>query len=110
MSEMTGECKRDSAVRKLIECSEDDWETQEDAVAVLEECVKDGDVEAMWVLGMCCENGLGFDDKNEKRAMELYQEAAGKGCATAEFLLRHKELHCAEDPQKVTLTEMSALK
>ena len=108
MSEGTGDCKRDSALKKLKECKKDDWDSQEEAVEVLEECVKEGDVEAMWVLGLCCENRLGVE-QDDKRAMELYQEAAGKGCATAEFLLRHKELHCMEDHEKATLSDMSLL-
>ena len=33
----------------------------EEAVGLLEESVKEGDGDAMWMLGMCCEFGIGMD-------------------------------------------------
>ena len=42
------------------------------AVALLEEKVKDGDAEAMWMLGVCCEFGMGMEQDVE-RAEQLYE-------------------------------------
>ena len=55
------------------------------AVAVLEERVKDGDAEAMWMLGVCCEFGMGTAQDAE-RAEQLYERAADKGNETAKLL------------------------
>ena len=44
---------------------------EDDAVALLEERVKDGDSEAMWILGLCYEYGMGTE-QNIKRANRLY--------------------------------------
>ena len=56
------------------------------AVAVLEERVKDGDAEAMWMLGVCCEFGMGTEQDVE-RAEQLYQRGAEQGNATAKLLI-----------------------
>ena len=45
------------------------------AVVLLEERAKDNDHEAMWILGVCCEYGMGTE-KNVKRAEQLYKRAA----------------------------------
>ena len=108
MSEGSVDGKRDAALRKLKECEKDDWNTQEDAVKLFEDCVTDGDVEATWMLGMCYEYGLGIDE-DQKKAMELYEKAATKGCKTAEFLLSHKEIHSGYDREVLTLTDLSML-
>ena len=55
------------------------------AVAVLEERVKDGDAEAMLMLGVCCEFGMGIAQDAE-RAEQLYERAADKGNTTAKLL------------------------
>ena len=44
----------------------------EGAVALLEERVKDKDAEALWMLGMCCEFGIGME-QDIKRAELLYK-------------------------------------
>ena len=54
------------------------------AVALLEEKVKDGDAEAMWMLGVCCEFGMGTEQDVE-RAEQLYQRGARRN-ATAKLL------------------------
>ena len=60
------------------------------AVALLEEKVKDGDTEAMWMLGVCCEFGMGTEqdmlgvccefgmgtEQDVERAEQLYQRGA----------------------------------
>ena len=57
----------------------------EAAVALLEEKVKDGDAEAMWVLGVCCEFGMGTEQDVE-RAEQLYERGAKQKNATAKLL------------------------
>ena len=56
------------------------------AVALLEEKVKDGNAEAMWMLGVCCEFGMGTEQDVE-RAEQLYEHAAEKRNAAAKLLL-----------------------
>ena len=55
------------------------------AVAVLEAKVKDRDTEAMWLLGVCCEYGMGTE-QDVGRAEHLYQRAADEGNTTAQLL------------------------
>ena len=57
----------------------------DEAVAMLEERVKDGDCEAQWMLGMCCEYGIGTEQDVE-RAMSLYGECCRSRNAVGEFL------------------------
>ena len=44
------------------------------AVVLLEERVKDRDSEAMWMLGICCEYGIGIE-KDVERAKLLYERS-----------------------------------
>ena len=60
----------------------------EGAVALLEERVKDKDVEAMWMLGLCYEYGMGVEQDLE-RAEELYKESCDGKSVTGEFLAEH---------------------
>ena len=55
------------------------------AVALLEERVKDRDYEAMWILGLCCEYGLGTEQDIE-RAEKLYGESKEGENVVGEFL------------------------
>ena len=55
------------------------------AVELLEKKVKDGDTEAMWMLGVCCEFGMGTEQDVE-RAEQLYKRGAEQGNATAKLL------------------------
>ena len=55
------------------------------AVALLEEKVKDGDAEAMWMLGVCCEFGI-RTEQDVERAEQLYKRGAEQGNATAKLL------------------------
>ena len=43
----------------------------EGAVVLLEECVNNGNIDAAWMLGLCCEYGIGTEQDIE-RAMSLY--------------------------------------
>ena len=62
----------------------------EGAVALLEERVKEGDCEAKWVLGLCCEYGMGIEQDIE-RAEELYRESCEGGNAVGDFLMKNGE-------------------
>ena len=55
------------------------------AVALLEAKVKNGDAEAMWILGVCCEFGTGIEQDAE-RAKQLYKHGAAQENATAMLL------------------------
>ena len=54
------------------------------AVAILEERVKEDDVEAMWMLGLCCEYGNGTEQDLE-RAKTLYKQSREKGNEIGDF-------------------------
>ena len=56
------------------------------AVALLEERVKDRDCEAMWMLGLCCEYGMGTEQDIE-RAEKLYRGSNGRRNVVGWFLM-----------------------
>ena len=51
---------------------------EDGAVKLLEERVKDKDGTAMWMLGLCCEYGMGIE-QDVKRAEELYKRSSDGG-------------------------------
>ena len=55
------------------------------AVALLEERVKDKDEEAMWMLGLCYEYGMGCEQDLE-RAGKLYQDSSENGSVIGKLL------------------------
>ena len=59
---------------------------EEGAVVLLEERAKDGDSEAMWMLGLCCEYGKGTE-QDYKTAKMLYMQSCTAGNAVGNFLL-----------------------
>ena len=61
---------------------------EEGAVVLLEERAKDGDNEAKWMLGLCCEYGIGID-QDIKRAKLLYQQSGEGGNVVGEFLMKN---------------------
>ena len=66
-------------------------EVDEDrAVVLLEERVKDRDTEAMWMLGLCYEYGIGCEE-DCKRAMSLYEQSGDGGNAAGKLLRRNVE-------------------
>ena len=77
--------KTTEKARWLLEGSHGVARDAEAAVAVLEAKVKDGDAEAMWMLGVCCEFGMGTEQDVE-RAEQLYQRGAEQGNTTAKLL------------------------
>ena len=61
--------------RWMLEGSHGMARDAEAAVALLEAKVKDGDTEAMWMLGVCCEFGMGTE-QDVDRAEQLYEHGA----------------------------------
>jgi len=60
----------------------------EGAIALLEERAKERDCEAKWILGLCCEHGMGMEQDIE-RAEVLYRESLEGGNAIGEFLTKN---------------------
>ena len=71
-------------LKELI-CSGDEGDVER-AVVLLEESVGKGDDEAMWMLGLCCEYGIGTEQNNE-RAKLLYHQSNEAGNAVGVFLM-----------------------
>ena len=64
-------------------------EVDEDgAVVLLEERVKENDFEAMWMLGLCCEYGMGCE-KDMERAELLYMQSGEGKNVIGQFLAAH---------------------
>ena len=64
-------------------------EVDEDgAVVLLEERVKDRDGDAMWILGVCYEFGMGIEQDIE-RAEALYKQSSERGNVIGEFFVSH---------------------
>ena len=55
------------------------------AVALLEEGVKDENGEAMWMLGVCCEYGMGTE-QDIRKANDLYAKSSKAGSVIGQFL------------------------
>ena len=79
------EAKREFARRLLFGDGVD--KDEEKAVSLLEDCVADGDVDAMVMLAKCCalERGMGH---NAERAEALVSDAAKKGNDEARILMK----------------------
>ena len=63
---------------------------EDGAVALLEERVKEGDTEAMWILGVCYEFGLGTEQDLE-RAKNLYKQSSDGRNKIGKFFVNHVE-------------------
>ena len=102
---MTESPKWVSEVRAVLESEEATQKNQERAALLLEEAIKTGDSEAAWMLGMCCEYGVGTTVDVE-RAERLYRRAAEKGSPAGALLATREEgsdkNKCEEQPQKDT--------
>ena len=61
---------------------------EERAVELLEECTHKGDCEAEWMLGLCCEYGMGTE-KDIERAELLYRQSSEGKNAVGQFLLKN---------------------
>ena len=62
---------------------------EDGAVVLLEERVKEVDVEAMWMLGACNEFGIGTE-QNIERAEELYKQSSERMNKTGKILMDNK--------------------
>ena len=62
---------------------------RDEAVALLEERVKDEDAEAMWMLGLCCEYGMGTEQDIEK-AETLYKQSSDEENEIGKFLSENR--------------------
>ena len=58
---------------------------KDDAVELLEERVEDKDIEAMWMLGLCYEFGMGCEQDIEE-AEKLYKQCCDNGNVIGKFL------------------------
>ena len=58
---------------------------EDGAALLLEERVKENDKEAMWMLGLCCEYGMGCK-KDFERAKTLYKQSCDSGSVAGCFL------------------------
>ena len=58
---------------------------EDGAVVLLLECVKDKDLDAMWMLGLCYEYGIGCE-QDIKEAEKLYKESCIGGNVIGMFL------------------------
>ena len=85
MSTQQQEEKMIEKARWMLEGSHGMARDADAAVALLEEKMKDGDAEAMWMLGMCCEFGMGTEQDVE-RAEQLYERGAEQANATARLM------------------------
>ena len=85
MSTRQQEEKTTEQARWMLEGSHGMERDADVAVALLEEKVKDRDAEAMWMLGVCCEFGMGTE-QDVDRAEQLYERGAEQGSATAKLL------------------------
>ena len=73
------DAKRDAGWKMLVEHG-----NAYDAVAILEECVEDDDEEAMWMLGLCKEYGIGTQ-QDFTRADLLYSQSIKEGSVFGKF-------------------------
>ena len=60
-----------------------------EAVSLLEERVKKNDYDAMWMLGVCCEFGIGCG-KLKSRATSLYRQCHLAGTVFGDFLVESR--------------------
>jgi len=60
----------------------------DEAVALLEDRAKEEDCEAKWMLGLCCEYGMGIEQDIE-RAEVLYRESREGGNIVGDFLMKN---------------------
>ena len=63
------------------------------AVALLEERVEERETDAMWMLGLCYEYGIGCEE-DFKRAMSLYEQSSDGGNAAGRLLANVERGDC----------------
>ena len=57
-------------------------------VDILKPQTEKGDMEALWMLGICYEYGIGIE-QNKKQAAALYEQSREKGSEVGTFLVSH---------------------
>ena len=62
---------------------------EDGAVALLQEIVKEGDTDAMWMLGICYEYGRGIEQDIEQ-AEKLYQQSSDGGNEIGKYFVSHE--------------------
>ena len=62
----------------------------DDAVVLLKERVEDKDTDAMWMLGLCNEFGMGCEQDIEE-AQRLYEQCNDCGSVIGEFFVKNEE-------------------
>ena len=65
---------------------------EDGAVALLAERVKEGDTDAMWMLGICNEFGIGTEQDIE-RAVQLYEQSGYRGKNKIGKILAENTMH-----------------
>ena len=73
------------------------------AVALLEEQAESGDNEAMWMLGLCCEYGIGTEQDFEPATL-FYRKSCEGGNVVGEFLLKNDQGRRGSGVMKVSLS------
>ena len=73
---------------------------EDGAVALLEERVKAGDGDAMWMLGVCYEYGIGIEQDIEQAEM-LYKQSSEKGNKIGSFFASHREYERGSGEMKI---------
>ena len=63
---------------------------EDGAVTLLQERVKEGDTDSMWMLGICYEFGIGIEQDIEQ-AEKLYQQSSDGGNEIGKFFVSHKD-------------------
>ena len=77
--------KTDIAFKKLQKNLETGLKDIDGALALLNECVKEEDKEALWMMGLCYEHGIGVE-QDVQRGLDLYKQSFIKGSEMGNFL------------------------
>ena len=76
---------------------------EDGATEMLQEQVKKGDADAMWLLGVCNEYGIG-NEQNIERAESLYKQSDDKKNQIGHFFISHKD--CRRGSGKVKILSL----
>ena len=102
MSDSYDTKKREEAFNRLRGCIEEAACIDKQTMTMVDECVKSGDPEAMWIQGLCMEYGMGCD-MDSASAEKMYEKAAGCGSPVGQFFVKHKDRYVNGDPQMIVL-------
>ena len=65
---------------------------EEKAVKLLEYCAEAGDMDAMWMLGLCLEYGIGVENDDDN-AKSLYDSSSRMGCQIGNILKKNNSTY-----------------